>query len=68
MKRDETNVRPKIRRTLRALRGRRVVFESFGRRAPAFVTISGGGDVPIGAWLSPNELRRFVDAARKSLK
>ena len=61
-------VRPKTRRTLRALGGRRIVVEGFGRRAPTFVAISGGGDAPIGAWLSPGELRRFVDAAMRILR
>jgi len=57
-----------MRRTLRALGGRRIVIEGFGRRAPTFVAIACRGDVPIGAWLSPAELRRFVVAARKILK
>jgi len=61
-------IRPTTRRTLRALGGRRVVVEGFGRRAPAFVAISGGSDVPVGAWLSPNELRRLVEAARRILR
>lgn len=68
MKRDAGTIRPKVRRTLRALGGRRVVIEGFGRRAPAFVAISGGGDLPIGAWLSPPEMRRLADAVKKSLK
>jgi hypothetical protein len=61
-------IRPTTRRTLRALGGRRIVVEGFGRRAPAFVAISGGGDAPVGAWLSPAELRRFVDAAKRILR
>lgn len=60
--------RPTTRRTLRALGGRRVVVEGFGRRAPTFVAITGCSDVPVGAWLSPAELRRFVEAARKILR
>lgn len=44
------------------------MLEGFGRRAPAFVAIAAGGDAPIGAWLSPTELRRFVDAAKRILK
>lgn len=68
MKRGAAKVRPKTRRTLRALGGRRVVVEGFGRRSPAFVAISGGSDVPVGAWLSPAELRRFIVAARKVLR
>ena len=59
-------IRPSTRRTLRALGGRRVVVEGFGRHA--FVAISGGSDVPVGAWLSPTELRRFVEAARRILR
>jgi hypothetical protein len=61
-------IRPTTRRTLRALGGRRIVVEGFGRRAPTFVAIAAGGDVPIGAWLSPAELRRFVETARRILK
>jgi hypothetical protein len=68
MKRDEKKVRPMIKRTLRALGGRRIVLEGFGRRAPAFVAITAGGSPPIGAWLSPAELRRFIDAARRILR
>jgi hypothetical protein len=61
-------VRPTTRRTLRALGGRRVVVESFGKYSPTLVTIVGGNEVPSGAWLAPSELRRFVEAARKILK
>lgn len=68
MKRSEAKVRPTTRRTLRALGGRRIVVEGFGRRSPAFVAITGGSDVPVGAWLSPAELRRLVDVARRILK
>ena len=64
----EKKVRPTTRRTLRALGGRRVVVEGFGRRSPTFVAIAGGSDAPIGAWLSPAALRRLVDAARRILK
>lgn len=68
MKKVAALIRPKTRRTLRALGGRRVVVEGFGPGTPTFVAISGGGDLPIGAWLSSAELRRFVDAARRILK
>lgn len=68
MKRGDAKVRPTTRSTLRAHAGRRIVVEGFGRRAPAFVAIAGGSDVPVGAWLSPAELRRFVAAARRILK
>jgi hypothetical protein len=61
-------LRPSTRRTLRALGGRRIVIEGFGRRSPAFVTITGGSDVPVGAWISPTELRRLVETARRILK
>ncbi len=61
-------IRPTTRRTLRALGGRRIVVEGFGRKAPAFVAISGGHEAPIGAWLSPRELRRLVETARRILK
>jgi hypothetical protein len=63
-----SSIKPTSRRTLRALGGRRVVVEGFGRRAPAFVAITGGGGAPCGAWLSPTELRRLADAARRILK
>lgn len=61
-------IRPTTRRTLRALGGRRIVIEGFGRRAPAFVGIATRGDFPIGAWISPTELRRFVETAKRILK
>jgi hypothetical protein len=63
-----TSIRPTIRRTLRARGGRRFVIEGFGRRAPVFVAITGGGLVPASAWLSPTELRRLIDAARRILR
>ena len=66
MKRPVGNVRPKRRRTLRALGGRRIVVESFGARA--FVSIAGSSDVPVGAWISARELHRLVDFARRSPK
>ena len=62
------NVRPSTHRTLRALGGRRIVIEGFGRRSPVFIAITGGNAPPIGAWLSPTKLRRFVDVARRILK
>ena len=65
---DVKKIRPTTRRTLRALGGRRIVVEGFGRKAPAFVAISGGREAPIGAWLSPRELRRFVETAKRILK
>lgn len=64
----EAAVRPKTRRVLRALGGRRIVIEGFGRRAPTFVAIAAGKDAPIGAWLSPAELRRFIATARRILR
>ena len=68
MKTVAAKVRPTTRRTLRALGGRRIVVEGFGRRAPTFVAIAGGSDAPIGAWLSPGELRRFIETARRILR
>ena len=68
MKKTVAKVRPKSRRTLRALGGRRIVVESFGRGAPTFVAISGGSDVPVGAWLSPTVLRQLVATARRILR
>jgi hypothetical protein len=60
--------RVKMRRTLRALSGRRVVIESYGPRTPSFMAISGGGEPPIGAWLSPAALRQLIAAAKEFLK
>jgi hypothetical protein len=68
MKEAPVKVRPTTKRTLRALGGRRVVIEGFGRRSPTFVAIAGSGETSAGAWLSPAELRRFVDTARRILK
>jgi len=64
----QPTVRPTTRRTLRALGGRRIVVEGFGRRAPAFVAIAGGHEPPSGAWLSARELRRLVEIARRILR
>lgn len=63
-----TKIRPTTKRTLQGLGGRRVVLEGFGRRAPAFIAIAAGGSPPIGVWLSPAELRRLVEAARRILQ
>jgi hypothetical protein len=69
MKDPAAKVRPKTRRTLRALSGRRILIEGFGRRAPTLVAIVGSrSEGPVAAWLSPAELRRFIDVARKILK
>ena len=68
MKTGVAKIRPKTRRTLRALGGRRVVIEGFGRRAPTFVAIAAGNAAPIGVWLSPQALRRLINAARKILR
>jgi hypothetical protein len=59
---------PKKRLTLRALGGRRVVFESYGPSLPIYVAIAGASDVPVGAWFTPTELRRFAETARRILK
>jgi hypothetical protein len=61
-------VKPRVKTTLRALGGRRVVIEGYGRRAPAFVAVAGGGYAPSVAWLSPAALRRLANTARKILK
>jgi hypothetical protein len=61
-------VKPRVKATLRALGGRRVVIEGFGRRAPAFVAVVGGKEAPIGAWLSPGAMRRLVEAGKRILK
>jgi hypothetical protein len=61
-------VRPRVKATLRALGGRRVVIEGFGRRAPAFVVVVGGKAPPIGVWLSPRALRRLAVVAKRVLK
>jgi hypothetical protein len=61
-------VRPKTRRTLRALAGRRIIVESFGARAPTFVAIAGGTDTPASAWITHSELRKLVELGKKILK
>lgn len=66
MKTAATKLRPTTRRTLRARGGRQITLASFGRQT--FVAIVGGSDVPVGAWLSPGELRKFVTAAQRILK
>ena len=68
MRRAATKIRPSTSRTLRALGGRRVVIEGFGRRSPTFVAIVGNGEAPVGAWLSPAALRALVEAARRILR
>ena len=68
MKQCSSKIRPTTKRTMRGLGGRRIVLEGFGRRAPAFLAIAAGSTAPIGAWLSPTELRRLVEAARKILR
>jgi len=65
---NRTAIRPTTKRTLRVLGKRRVVIEGFGRRAPTFVSIAGGSDVPVGAWISPRQLRVFIETARRILK
>lgn len=65
---DPTSVKPRVKATLRAYAGRRVVIESFGDRHPrTFIAVAGGGH-PEGAWLSSAELRKLADAARRILK
>lgn len=59
-------VRPRVKRSLRALSGRRVVIQGFSSRAPAFVAIL-GGEKPESAWLSPGELKKLVAAAKEIL-
>jgi len=68
MRADPSKIRPKTKRTFRALGGRCVVVEGFGRSTSTFIAIAGGSDVPVGAWLSPGELRKLVAAARRILK
>ena len=61
--------RARVKATLRAYGGRRVVIEGFGDRHPrTFIAVAGGGDRPEGAWLSAAELRRLADAAKRILK
>lgn len=64
----QPTIRPKTRSTLRARGGRRIVIEGFGRRSPTLLAIACKGDVPVGAWLSPAELRRLIAAARRILR
>lgn len=65
--RGDAKVSPQIRRTFRALAGRRLVIEGFGPRSPVLVAIT-GGEVPSAAWLSLAELRRLVAVGRKILR
>lgn len=67
MKEGAPRLKARVKVTLRARGGRRLVIESFGRRTPTFVAV-GGGDHPEGAWLSPRELRRLADTARRILR
>lgn len=60
--------RARVKATLRAYGGRRVVIEGFGNRRPRTFIAVAGGDRPEGAWLSQGELRRLADAARRILK
>jgi hypothetical protein len=55
---------PRVKATLRALAGRRVVVEGYGHRMPTFVAVTGGA----GAWLTPRELRRLANVVRKILR
>ena len=68
MKQDPRQIRPRVKVVLRALGGRRVVVEGFGRRAPAFVAVTGGNEPPLGVWLSPSALRRLANTAKRILK
>lgn len=68
MKQGTPKIRPTTKRSIRGLGGRRIMLEGFGRRAPAFIAIAAGDTAPIGAWLSPTELRRLVEAAKKILR
>jgi hypothetical protein len=45
-----------------------VAIEGFGRNSPAYLTIGGGSDIPVGAWLAPSELRKLIEAAKKILR
>jgi hypothetical protein len=65
--RGDARVSPKVRRTFRALAGRRLVIEGFGPRSPVLVAIT-GGEAPSAAWLSLAELRRLVAVGRKILR
>jgi hypothetical protein len=65
--RGDVRVSPRIRRTFRALAGRRLVIEGFGPRSPVLVAITGGA-ASSAAWLSPAELRRLVAVGRKILR
>lgn len=58
---------PRIKRSFRALSGRRIIVENISRRAPTFVAIV-GGERPESAWLTPKELRKFVNAAKEILR
>lgn len=59
--------KPRVKRKIRGLAGRKIVFEGFGRRAPSYLAIGTGRD-SASAWISPAELRRLVAAAKEALR
>lgn len=68
MKQGPKKIRPVLKRTFRGLAGRRLKLESFGPKAPVFIAIVAGREPPSGTWISPTELRRFIEAAKKILQ
>jgi hypothetical protein len=60
--------RARVKATLRAYGGRRVVIEGVGTKRPRTFIAVAGGEKPEGAWLSAGELRRLANTARRILK
>jgi len=60
-------MRPRVRRTLRAASGRKIVIENFQRGGVSLVGIM-DGHAWCAAWLRPAQLRQLADVARKILK
>lgn len=60
-------LRPRVRRTLRAASGRKIVIENFQRGGVSLVGIMDGHGWS-AAWLRPAQLRKLAEAARKILR
>ena len=60
-------LRPRVRRTLRAASGRKIVIENFQRGGVSLVGILDGHGWS-AAWLRPAQLRQLVETARRILR
>jgi len=61
-------VKPRVKRRIRALSNRKILFENFGPRGPSYLAITGSPDASASAWITPRELRRFIAAAQEALR